>query len=241
MSGTFQIGAILAAGGGFDFFTLIGVSIFFLLSFVAKRAQRAAEEKARREEEGSDSVPVQQAQEAKPKRQDFWGALEEQLREIMGEPIQPKAPRQEITQSELEALLTDQRAEIPPQRPPSRKDDSSGTAVLETPVLKREIDVRKIAAAPKARGVGQVRRDLKSELSQLKIKVSEHVRGLGVEENALPIGSVRASRMESEDVPAYRLSRNLKSPGSLQDYIVISTVLGPPKALSTEGDLYEKY
>ncbi len=76
MSGTFQIGAILAAGGGFDFFTLIGVSIFFLLSFVAKRAQRAAEEKARREEEGSDSVPVQQAQEAKPKRQDFWGALD---------------------------------------------------------------------------------------------------------------------------------------------------------------------
>ena len=89
--------------------------------------------------------------------------------------------------------------------------------------------------------MSQSRSDIKSELSQLKIKVSEHVRGLDVEVDTLPIGSVRASRMESENVPAYRLSQNLKSPRSLQDYIVISTVLGPPKALSMESDLYEKY
>ncbi len=34
---------ILAAGGGFDFFTLIGVGVFFILSFIAKRAQKVAE------------------------------------------------------------------------------------------------------------------------------------------------------------------------------------------------------
>ena len=233
--------AILAAGGGFDFFTLIGVGVFFVLSFIAKRAQKVAEEKARREEQGSGSAPVPQAAEAKPKKQDLWSSLEEQLREIMGETSLPKAPPKEIAGIQLQTQPMRQRVEIPPQRRDSFEDDFSGTEVSSTPVLKKEIDVRKIAAAPKARGVGQTRRDLKSELSQLKIKVSEHVRGLDVEVDTLPIGSVRASRMESENVPAYRLSQNLKSPRSLQDYIVISTVLGPPKALSTESDLYEKY
>lgn len=232
---------ILAAGGGFDFFTLIGVGVFFVLSFIAKRAQKAAEEKARREEQGSGSAPVPLAAEAKPKKQDLWSSLEEQLREIMGETSLPKAPPKESAGIQLQTQPMRQRVEIPPQRRDSYEDDFSGTEVSSTPVLKKEIDVRKIAAAPKARGVGQIRRDLKSELSQLKIKVSEHVRGLDVEVDTLPIGSVRASRMESENVPAYRLSQNLKSPRSLQDYIVISTVLGPPKALSMESDLYEKY
>ena len=233
--------AILAAGGGFDFFTLIGVGVFFILSFIAKRAQKVAEEKARREEQGSGSAPVPLAAEAKPKKQDLWSSLEEQLREIMEETSLPKAPPKESAGIQLQTQPMRQRVEIPPQRRDSFEDDFSGTEVSSTPVLKKEIDVRKIAAAPKARGVGQIRRDLKSELSQLKIKVSEHVRGLDVEVDTLPIGSVRASRMESENVPAYRLSQNLKSPRSLQDYIVISTVLGPPKALSMESDLYEKY
>lgn len=233
---------ILAANGGFDFFTLIGVGVFFILSFLAKRAQKAAEEKARREKKGSGSAPVPQTAEAKPKKQDFWISLDEQLREIMGEQIMPpKSPASELVGVELETQPVRQRVEIPPQQPDPYEDDFSGTVVSSTPVLKKEIDVRKIASAPKARGVGQIRRDLKSELSQLKIKVSEHVRGLDVEVDTLPIGSVRASRMESENVPAYRLSQKLKSPGSLQDFIVISTVLGPPKALSEESDLYEKY
>lgn len=232
---------ILAAGGGFDFFTLIGVGVFFILSFIAKRAQKVAEEKARREEQGSGSAPVPQTAEAKPKKQDLWSSLEEQLREIMGEPIPPKESPSELAGIELETQPVRQRVEIPPHQPASYEDDFSGTEVSSTPVLKKEIDVRKIASAPKARGVGQTRRDLKSELSQLRDKITKHVRGAEYEEDTPPIGSVRASRMESENVPAYRLSQKLKSPGSLQDFIVISTVLGPPKALSEESDLYEKY
>jgi len=232
---------ILAANGGFDFFTLIGVGVFFFLSFIAKRAQKAAEEKAKLEKKGSASAPVPRTAEAKPKKQDFWNSLEEQLREIMGQPTPPKESPSELAGIELETPRMRQRVEIPPRQTDSYEDDFSGTVVSQPPVLNKEIDVRKIASAPKARGVGQIRRDLKSELSQLKVRVSEHVRGLDVEVDTLPIGSVRASRMESENVPAYRLSQKLKSPGSLQDFIVISTVLGPPKALSMESDLYEKY
>lgn len=241
MSGISQMSTILAANGGFDFFTLIGVGVFFILSFIAKRAQKAAEEKARREKKGSASAPVPRTAEAKPKKQDFWNSLEEQLREIMGQPTPPKESPSELAGIELETPRMRQRVEIPPRQPAPFDDDFSGTEVSSTPVLKKEIDVRKIASAPKARGVGQIRRDLKSELSQLRDKITKHVRGEDYKEDTLPIGSIKATRMESGNVPAYRLSQKLKSPGSLQDFIVISTVLGPPKALSMESDLYEKY
>lgn len=243
MSGISQMSTILAAGGGFDFFTLIGVGVFFLISFIAKRAQKVAEEKARREEKGSGSAPVPQTAEAKPQKRDLWSSLEEQLREIMGEQKPPRESPSELAGIGLETRPMRQRVEIPPRQPASYEDedDFSGTVVPATPVLSKEIEVRKIASAPKARGVGNIRHNLKSELSQLRSKITKHVRGEEYEEDTQPIGSIKATRMESGDVPAYRLSQKLKSPGSIQDFIVLSAVLGPPKALSEESDLYEKY
>ncbi|MDD3538144.1 MAG: hypothetical protein PHH65_07785 [Eubacteriales bacterium] len=262
MNETFQLSTVLAAGGGFDFFTLIGVSVFFILSFLAQKAQRAADKKRQQEEnelgmdrsaldteeaEFPDTETAMEAEPAAPQKEDLWGSFERQLREVLGEPhhrssrSRPKPPPVEPTvdlmQEEPPPAPEPERIELPRRR----MDTAGGTLAPRTPVLKRDIAVRKIAAAPKARGVGQVRSDLKSELAQLKVRVSEHVKGLGAKEMEMPVGSVSASRMEARDSRAHRLSRELKSSHGLQDYIVISAILGPPKALSMESDLYEKY
>lgn len=223
---------ILGAGGGVDLFSILGVLAFLVVSFLSQKAQKAAKEAKEKEERNlgsaDDDLPLEEKESFSPEgsKMESW---EKELRKMLGD-VPEEVPSASDPEQVYERTLDEGVAEVPlaPRAQERIRRDRGEFA------LKRESQVLKVARTAQGREVKEAARQIKTEAREVQ-RSSEQtgtpyvpLRKTGLVPKALPV--------PVSGEPGNELGQKLRSVENLRDYIVVASILGKPKALTSPGE-----